>query len=306
MAVPTRLAMRGGLWQKIKRVALTDVTVLVKGIDRDVVDEVERVLLEADFGPIALDIADQIEDKWRRGELKSADAARDWLKARIIEYLNGTAPHPDLDLGDGSGPAVIMMLGVNGVGKTTQIAKLAHRFLEQGKKVLLGAADTFRAGAAEQLEVWASRLGVPCITGSKGGDPAAVAFDAVESATAKAIDVVLIDTAGRLHTHGDLMEELKKISRVVARKRPGAPHESLLVLDGTVGQNALQQGRAFADAVPVSGLVITKLDGTAKGGSVVLLRQELGIPIRFLGVGEQLPDLEPFEPDRFAEQLLSG
>ncbi len=298
--------MRGGLWQKIKRVALTDVTVLVKGIDRDALDDVERVLLEADFGPVALDLAEQMEEKWRRGEFKSANTARAWLKTRIVDYLNGAGHAADLNVGDGDGPAVIMMLGVNGVGKTTQIAKLAHRFQAQGKRVLLGAADTFRAGAAEQLEVWAQRLGAACVVGSRGGDPAAVAYDAIESATAKHIDVVLIDTAGRLHTHGDLMEELKKITRVVGRKRPGAPHETLLVLDGTVGQNALQQGRAFAEAVPVTGLVITKLDGTAKGGSVVLLRHELGIPIRFLGVGEQVDDLELFDADRFAEQLLAG
>jgi fused signal recognition particle receptor len=200
---------------------------------------------------------------------------------------------------------VILVLGVNGVGKTTFIAKLAHRLARQGKSVILAAADTYRAGASEQLTEWAARLEVPCVTGTPGGDPAAVAFDAVEAAKARDIDVVLVDTAGRLHTHGDLMEELKKIARVVERRRDGAPHESFLVLDGTVGQNAMQQGHAFAGAVPVSGLVITKLDGTAKGGAVIRLRRELDVPIAFIGVGEGLDDLEVFDPQRFTERMLA-
>jgi fused signal recognition particle receptor len=296
--------MRGGLWRRIRQVALTDVTVLVKGIDRDALEEVERVLVEADFGVSALDMVEQLEDKLRRGQIKTPDAIRSWLKQGIVERLGG-APNDKLDLGDGRGPAVILVLGVNGVGKTTQIAKLAHRLVVEGHSVLLAAADTYRAGAQEQIGVWASRLDLPCVTGNKGGDPAAVAFDAVEAGIARGIDVVLIDTAGRLHTHSDLMEELKKIARVIGRKRDGAPHESLLVLDGTVGQNALQQGRTFAGSVPVTGLVITKLDGTAKGGAVLALHHELGIPIRFLGVGEGLEDLDPFVPEAFAERLLS-
>jgi fused signal recognition particle receptor len=297
--------MRGGLWRKIKRVALTDVTVLVKGIDRDSLDDVERVLAEADFGPSAFELADQLEDEFRRGTLKTQDAVRSWLKDRIVAHLMGPENPGRLNLGDGKGPGVVLLLGVNGVGKTTQIAKLTRRLLSDGKSVLLSAADTFRAGATEQISEWARRLDVPCVVGSSGGDPAAVAFDAIEAATARAVDVVLIDTAGRLHTHDDLMEELKKIFRVVSRRREGAPHESLLVLDGTVGQNALQQGRRFADAVPLTGLVITKLDGTAKGGSVLTLRRELDIPIRFLGTGEQLQDLEDFDADTFVERLLS-
>jgi fused signal recognition particle receptor len=297
--------VRGGLWRRIKRVALTDVSVLVKGLDRDTLDDVERVLAEADFGVSALDIAEQLEDKLRRGELKTADSVRSWLKLSIVQYLGNNDSSGDLDLGDGRGPAVFLVLGVNGVGKTTQIAKLAHRLIGQGRSVLLAAADTFRAGAQEQLSTWASRLQVPCVSGARGGDPASVAFDAVEAGTARNIDVVLIDTAGRLHTHGDLMEELKKIARVVGRKRAGAPHENLLILDGTVGQNALQQGKTFAQAVPITGLVITKLDGTAKGGAVLALQRELGIPIRFIGVGEGVGDLEVFDADRFAERLLS-
>ncbi|UCG85991.1 MAG: signal recognition particle-docking protein FtsY [Gemmatimonadota bacterium] len=297
--------VKGGLWRQIKRVALTDVSVLVKGIDRDTLEDVERILVEADFGVSALDMVEQLEDKLRRGELKSADAVRSWLKQAIVGLLDSGQDAGDLHFGDGNGPAVFLVLGVNGVGKTTQIAKLAHRLMGQGRSVLLAAADTYRAGAQEQIGVWASRLDLPCVTGSPGGDPAAVAFDAVAAGTARRVDVVLIDTAGRLHTHGDLMEELKKITRVVGRKRDGAPHESLLVLDGTVGQNALQQGRTFAAAVPVTGLVITKLDGTAKGGAVVALHRELGIPIKFLGVGESLADLEAFDPEVFTERLLS-
>ena len=305
MALQTGVAVRGGLWNRIKQVALTDVSVLVKGIDRDSLEDVERVLAEADFGAAALDLAEQLEDKLRRGDLKSADAMRSWLKDTIVRQFEGDHARRHLDLGDGHGPAVVLVLGVNGVGKTTQIAKLAHRLRSAGKVVLLAAADTYRAGAPEQLKEWATRLNLPCVTGTYGGDPAAVAFDAVEAGTARGADVVLIDTAGRLHTHGDLMEELRKIVRVVGRQRDGAPHESLLILDGTVGQNALQQGMSFANAVPVTGLIVTKLDGTAKGGALLALRRELNVPIKFIGVGERLEDLESFDPDVFAERLLS-
>lgn len=297
--------MKRGLWRRIKEVALTDVTVLVKGLDHDTLEEVERVLVEADFGSTALELSEEFEEQLRRGQLKTTDAVRTWLKQRIAAYLPGDGSTGELNLGEGKGPAVVLVLGVNGVGKTTFIARLAHRLQRLGKTVLLAAADTFRPGASEQLAVWAERLDAPCVTGAKGGDPAAVAYDAVEAAKARGIDVVLVDTAGRLHTHGDLMEELKKIARVIERRCERAPHESLLVLDGTVGQNALQQGHAFADAVPVTGLVITKLDGTAKGGAVVRLRRELGIPITFIGVGESLDDLEVFDPERFTERLLS-
>jgi fused signal recognition particle receptor len=200
---------------------------------------------------------------------------------------------------------VILMLGVNGVGKTTQTAQLARLLQHQKKSVLLAAADTYRAGATEQLEVWAERLGVPCVTGTQKGDPAAVVFDAIEAADKRGLDVVLVDTAGRLHTQGNLMNELKKVARVAARKVEGAPHESLLVLDGTVGQNAINQGRAFTQAVPVTGLIVTKLDGTARGGAAVTIRRELGVPIRFVGVGEGLDDLEPFDARRYAERIVA-
>lgn len=297
--------MKRGLWHKIKEVALTDVGVLVRGLDHDTLENVERVLVEADFGTIALDIAEDLEAQLRRGALKSEPAVRTWLKQRLLALVPESPVEAALDLGDGTGPAVIMVLGVNGAGKTTSIAKLARRLQQDGRSVLFAAADTYRAGAREQLEIWAKRLQVECVAGTQGGDPAAVAFDAIEAATARALDVVIVDTAGRLHTHADLMEELRKMVRVVNRKCVGAPHEILLVLDGTVGQNALQQGRQFADAVPVTGIILTKLDGTAKGGAVLRVQSELGLPVRWIGVGEGLADLEPFDRERFVERILA-
>jgi fused signal recognition particle receptor len=299
-------AVKRGLWQRLKAVALADVGVLLRGLDRDAMERVERVLLEADFGPGAFELVARLEEVMRRGTVKTEGALRAWLVEAIAAQVRdaGSADALRVEV-DGSGPAVILVLGVNGVGKTTQTAKLAHRLKRGGRRVLLAAADTYRAGAVEQLAIWADRLGVPCVTGQQGGDPAAVAFDAIEAAAARGADVVLVDTAGRLHTQGNLMDELRKVVRVVSRKRPGAPHEALLVLDGTVGQNALQQGRAFADAVPLTGVIVTKLDGTAKGGAAIAVRRELGVPIRFIGVGEALDDLEPFDAVRFAERLLA-
>jgi len=267
---------------------------------------VERVLLEADFGPATFTLVEDLEDVMRRGTVKTEAALRQWLVEEIAGQARGAGVAEALRVDvDDRGPAVILVFGVNGVGKTTQTAKLAHRLQREGKSVLLAAADTYRAGAVEQLAIWAERLGVPCVTGQQGGDPAAVAFDAIEAAVARRADVVLVDTAGRLHTQGDLMEELRKVVRVVGRRRPGAPHEALLVLDGTVGQNAIHQGQAFATAVPLTGVIVTKLDGTARGGAALAVRRELGIPIRFVGVGEGLGDLEPFDAVRFAERLLA-
>ncbi|HUL03908.1 MAG TPA: signal recognition particle-docking protein FtsY, partial [Gemmatimonadales bacterium] len=207
-------------------------------------------------------------------------------------------------------PTVILVFGVNGTGKTTTVAKLAHRLARERRSVLLAAADTFRAGATGQLRIWADRLGVPCVTGPEqgGGDPAAVAFDAITAARSRGIDTVLIDTAGRLHTEDRLLDELKKVVRVATKAHPAgqAPHETLLVLDGTTGQTAVAQGKAFAAAVPLTGLVITKLDGSARGGSVVALRREIAVPIRFLGTGEGLDDLEDFDPERYARRLVAG
>jgi fused signal recognition particle receptor len=203
-------------------------------------------------------------------------------------------------------PTVLLVIGVNGAGKTTFIGKLAARLRGEGKRVLVGAADTFRAGAIDQLRVWAERSGADFVGGAAGGDPAAVAFDAVEAGVTRGCDVVIVDTAGRLHTSDDLMAELRKVHRVIGKRLPGAPHEVLLVLDGTIGQNALAQARTFAAAVPVTGVVVTKLDGTAKGGIVVAVHEALDVPVKFVGVGEQVGDLEPFNAALFARELVEA
>jgi fused signal recognition particle receptor len=202
------------------------------------------------------------------------------------------------------GPTVILLVGVNGTGKTTTAAKLAWRLQREGRSVLLAAADTYRAGAVAQLQIWANRLNLPFVAGAPGGDPASVAFDAIDAAISRRLDAVIIDTAGRLHTQEGLMEELRKITRVIARRLPGAPHETFLVLDGTVGQNAIQQGKLFSQAVSPTGIVVTKLDGSARGGAVAALRRELDLPVRFIGLGEAVEDLEPFDPEQFAGSLL--
>lgn len=259
----------------------------------------ERLLLEADFG---VEATEQILDQVARGG--DGDFRRALEHAVVAALGEGAAGgDPGALARAATPPTVILVFGVNGVGKTTTVAKLGHRLLAAGRSVLFAAADTFRAGATLQLQIWAERLGVPCVSGT--GDPAAVAFDAIAAARARGVDTVLVDTAGRLHTEARLLEELKKVVRVAAKQQPGAPHESLLVLDATVGQNAVHQARAFAAAVPLTGLVITKLDGTAKGGSVVALERVVKVPIRFLGVGEGLEDLETFEAARFARRLVS-
>ena len=201
-------------------------------------------------------------------------------------------------------PEVILVVGVNGVGKTTTIAKLANYYKTQGKSVLLAAADTFRAAASEQLTIWAERVGVPIVKHQEGADPAAVVFDALASAKARQADIVIIDTAGRLHTKTNLMEELKKIGRVADRQVPGAPHQTLLILDGTTGQNAVSQAKLFGEAVPITGIVVTKLDGTAKGGVVISVKEELGVPVRWIGIGEKMDDLKPFNAADFANALF--
>ncbi len=293
------------LWARLKRVALTDVGALVRGFKAADIEAMERLLLEADFGIAATtDLIEMLAEGVRRGRLKSEADLRGALVTHLTELLSSPGNPGELTRAV-SGPTVLLIVGVNGVGKTTSIAKLARRLQQQGDQVLLGAADTWRAGAVAQLETWAARLGVPCVSGTAGGDPAAVAFDAIEAAQARGATVAIIDTAGRLHTQEGLMEELSKVARVIARKAPGAPHETLLVLDGTVGQNAVQQGKLFAKAVTPTGIIVTKLDGTAKGGAVVALRRELAMPIRFLGTGETPDDLEVFDPVRFAHALLA-
>ena len=295
-----------GLWSRIKRLALTDVGAIVRGFKAADIEAMERLLLESDFGVAATtDLVELLEDGVRRGRLKTEDDLRRALVGRLTEILTGP-PNPGALARAESGPTVVLVVGVNGAGKTTSIAKLARRLSAAGDKVLLAAADTYRAGAIAQLEIWAGRLGLPCVSGAAGGDPAAVAFDAIEAAARRGSGVVIVDTAGRLHTQEGLMDELSKVVRVIARKAPGAPHETLLVLDGTVGQNAVQQGKLFAQAVTPTGLIVTKLDGTARGGAVVALRRELSVPIRFLGTGEGAGDLEVFDPRRFAEELVAA
>ncbi|HTO74143.1 MAG TPA: signal recognition particle-docking protein FtsY [Gemmatimonadales bacterium] len=306
---PDRLgeAPKLGLWARLKRVALTDVGALVRGMNAADLEAMERALIEADFGvPATLDLVRAVEDEVRRGRLRTEADLKAAVADRIARMLEGPADPSRIAKGEGAGPTVVLFVGVNGVGKTTTVAKVARRLTAEGRSVLLAAADTYRAGAIQQLETWAGRLGLPCVSGAPGGDPASVAFDAIEAATARNADTVLIDTAGRLHTQEGLMEELRKVVRVIARRRPGAPQETLLVLDGSVGQNAVQQGKLFALAVNPTGIVITKLDGSARGGAVVALRRELNIPIRFIGLGEGVDDLEPFDAARFAERVLEA
>jgi fused signal recognition particle receptor len=274
-------------------------------VDQALLDELEELLYDADLGPVAQRIIDEVHRLHLRGEIRGEDELRAVLRETLLELLQ---PPEGLACGEvelGHPPTVILVVGVNGSGKTTTIAKLAHRFQAQGRSVLLGACDTFRAAAAEQLEIWAQRNDAPLVRGPEGADPASVAFDAVESAEVLGIDVAILDTAGRLHTQKNLMAELTKVQRVIAKRLPGAPHEVWLVLDGTNGQNAIQQAREFTAAVEVTGLVITKLDGTARGGAVFSIVQGLGLPVRYIGTGEKLELLEPFEPQAFVDAVLA-
>lgn len=299
LGTPTR-----GIWQRIKRLALTDVGALARGLNAQDLEEMERLLIEADFGvPATLDLTEYLEGEVRRGTLRNDEQLRGALVDRLATMLGGTRDPAELNR-PAEGPTVVLVVGVNGVGKTTSIAKLARYLQRSGQSVLLAAADTYRAGAVAQLETWAERLGVECVSGRSGGDPAAVAFDAVEAAVSRGVDVVLIDTAGRLHTQEGLMAELGKVVRVIKRKLPQAPHEVFLVLDGTVGQNAVQQGKLFAQVIPPTGLIVTKLDGSARGGALVALRRELDTPVRFIGLGEALDDLEPFDAASWAAGLV--
>lgn len=304
---PSRLGgtEKQSLWSRIKQIALTDVGALMRGLNADDLENMERVLIEADFGvPATVELTQALEDEVRRGKLKTEGDLKRALQERLSALLAG--PEDSGRLAQAlPGPTVILLVGVNGSGKTTTAAKLAFRLQQEGRTVLLAAADTYRAGAIAQLQVWANRLNLPCVAGSPGGDPASVAFDAIDAAFSRDIDTVVIDTAGRLHTQEGLMDELRKVTRVIGRRLPGAPHETFLVLDGTVGQNAIQQGRLFSQAVSPTGIIVTKLDGSARGGAVAALRRELGLPIRFIGLGEAVEDLEPFDAERFAENLLA-
>jgi fused signal recognition particle receptor len=284
-----------------------DVTVLARGgVQAGSLEELEELLLEADFGvPTTLRLVEDVERLAVRGHVRTQDEFLEALRSGIESALRAGNTEPALRVAT-DGPTVILVLGVNGAGKTTFIGKLTHMLRRQGKRVVVGAADTFRAGAIDQLRVWAERAGADFVGGRAGSDPAAVAFDAIDAAVTRGADAVVIDTAGRLHTSGSLMDELKKVARVIAKRLPGAPHESLLVLDGTIGQNALAQATTFSAAVPVTGLVVTKLDGTARGGIVVAVHEAIDAPVKFLGVGEDIDDLVPFDPAAFSRQLLAS
>jgi len=293
------------LWQKIKDVALMDVAVLARGgVSPGNLERLEELLLESDIGvPTTLRLVEEVERLATRGFVKTQDEFLRALQKGITEALRAGNSDPALRMA-ASPPTVILVVGVNGAGKTTFIGKLAARFRGEGKRVVVAAGDTFRAGAVDQLRVWAERVGAEFIGAVAGADPAAVAFDAIDAAVARRADVLIIDTAGRLHTSEGLMTELKKVARVITKRMPEAPHETLLVLDGTIGQNAVQQAKQFAAAVPITGLVVTKLDGTARGGVVVAVHEALDVPVKFLGVGEASDDLLVFDAAEFAQELL--
>jgi len=295
------------LWQRLKDVALLDVAVLARGgVDAGTLEPLETLLLEADFGvPVTMRLVEAVERQAKRGAIKTEAEFLAALRDGIVGALTAGNGNAAFVLGDAT-PAVVLVLGVNGAGKTTFIGKLATRLRNEGKRVMVAAGDTFRAGAIDQLRVWAERSGSDFIGAQPGGDPAAVAFTAIDAAVTRGMDVVIIDTAGRLHTSDALMDELRKVARVIAKRLPGAPHESLLVLDGTIGQNAVAQARTFAAAVPVTGLVVTKLDGTARGGVVVAVHEAIDVPVKFVGVGEQAADLAPFDAAAFARDLVEG
>ena len=287
---------RTGFWGNIMN------TLTGSKIDDDLYDELEEQLILADVGgEVAIKLVDKLRDRVNEKGLKTGEQASDELRDLIADEMR---PEAEMDL---SGtPAVILVIGVNGVGKTTSIAKLADFYTRQGKKVMLAAGDTFRAAAAEQLQIWGERAGCEVIRHEEGADPAAVVFDAVKAAIARNVDVLFIDTAGRLHNKTNLMNELEKVHRIIKREIPEAPHETFLVLDATTGQNAINQAKVFMETANVTGVVLTKLDGTAKGGVVIAIKEELGLPVKWIGVGEGIMDFRPFEADKFVDALFDG
>jgi len=302
---------KGGLLAKLKeglkktreRVSggLRAVLPFGRKLDEDVIEEIEEQLYVSDVGPRAvIRLCEGLKEAWRKGAVGDGEDAIAFLKERIKEDLRhwDTALHLPAQ-----GTAVIMVVGVNGSGKTTSIGKLADMFTKQGRRVLLAASDTFRAAAVDQLRIWAERSGADIVR-NESADPAAVAFDAADKALANDYDVLIIDTAGRIHTRRNLMKELQKIRRVVASKIPGSPHETLMVLDACTGQNAISQAINFNEAIELSGIILAKMDGTAKGGIVFGMREQIDIPVKFIGIGEGAQDLAPFDPDRFVEALF--
>lgn len=294
------------IWQRVKEAALTDVGVVMQGgLDQEALERLEEVLLASDFGVGAtLRLVDHVEDLTRSGKVRTEAEFRRAVEDEIHRILMSGDADPRLRLPPAGVLAVVLMIGVNGVGKTTTIGKLAHRLGGDRERVLLAAGDTFRAGAIDQLRIWAERTGAEFVGAKPGADPASVAFDAVDAALARRCDTVIVDTAGRLHTQGDLMAELAKVGRVLERKLDGAPHETLLVLDATVGQNALRQAREFNESLPLTGLVLAKLDSTARGGVVVALKQEMDLPVKLVGTGEAVDDLEAFDARTFSRDVL--
>ncbi len=300
-----------GIFEKIKEglaktrdqlITRVEWAVSGKPIDENAFDEIEEAVILSDAGlETAQILVASLKEKWKRGQIKTPDDIKRSMKEEIEKLLAPIEFSMDTNA---TKPFVILALGVNGVGKTTTIAKLASIFQQSGKTVLIGACDTFRAAAIEQLEVWAKRLHIDMVKHADGSDPAAVAYDAVKAAKARDIDILILDTAGRLHTKANLMEEMKKIKRVVAKELPGAPHETLLVVDATNGQNAIAQAKTFHEAIQLTGIVITKLDGTAKGGFILPIAHTLKIPVRYIGVGEKIDDLIPFSAKDFAEAIL--
>ena len=282
-----------------------DVGVLVRGgVAPGSLERLEELLLEADFGvPVTLRLVEEVERKASRGEVRSHDEFLAVLRTGVEQALRSGNSDPTLHLPD-ERPAVILIVGVNGAGKTTAIGKLASRFRAERRSVLLAAGDTFRAGAIDQLRIWADRTGAEFVGGKPGGDPASVAFSALDAAAARGTDVVIVDTAGRLHTQDNLMSELQKVGRVITKRLPGAPHETLLVLDATIGQNAVAQAQSFAQAMPLTGVIITKVDGTARGGIVIAVHEAIDVPIKFVGVGESADDLLEFDAQEYAGELL--
>ncbi|QYK66849.1 signal recognition particle-docking protein FtsY [Paenibacillus sp. S02] len=284
---------------------VTDLMIRRKKIDEEFYEELEEILIGADVGVnTVMNLIEDLRVEVKKRKIEDASELQPVLSEKLSELLRGN-DNSQLKMSP-DGITVILFVGVNGVGKTTTIGKLAHRFKQEGKKVLLAAGDTFRAGAIEQLEVWGERAGVEVIKQQSGSDPAAVMFDAVQAAKQRQVDVLLCDTAGRLQNKSNLMEELNKIFRVIQREIPDAPHEVLLVLDATTGQNALNQAKLFGEKSGVTGLVLTKLDGTAKGGIVVAIRQELNLPVKLVGLGEKVNDLQPFDSEQFVHALFAG
>jgi fused signal recognition particle receptor len=311
--MPGRIIKRAGdlpsrsLWTKIKDIALTDVGAIARaGSIQGSLEQLEEILLEADFGvPTTMRLVAEIESQARRGFIRTQDEFLRALRTAIEEALRAGNSDARILQAD-SRPTVILVIGVNGAGKTTFIGKFSDLLRRHSMSVLVGAADTFRAGAIDQLKTWAERSGAEFVGANPGTDPASVAFNAVDTGISRQKDVVIVDTAGRLHTSGSLMDEMKKINRVIGKRLPGAPHETLLVLDGTIGQNAVAQAKTFAEAIPITGLVVTKVDGTARGGIVVAVHEALDIPVKFLGVGEKSDDLVAFDAGEFASEVLEG